>query len=299
MDFRLKVFEEVAKTLSFTRASKSLMISQPAISNHIKELETIYKVRLFNREGSRISLTPEGEIFRGHVAKILADLKHLEYDMGLLSGRFQGEMKIGASTTIAQYLITPLLGDFVTRFSDVKFTLISGNSEFILKSLEDGAIDVGLVEGSVRDHNFKYTHLCKDELVLVTSVFNNSPEILSIDQITTLPLVLRENGSGTLDVIHQTLGGAGVKISNLNILMQIDNTEGIKQFLVSHKKSYAIVSIISVLKELKGNELKIVDIDGVEFVREFAFVTKMGEYNDSVEKFIQFAKVWKNSNYNF
>lgn len=299
MDFRLKVFEEVAKSLSFTKASKVLLISQPAISKHIKELEEIYKIRLFTRQGSKIVLTSEGEIFRGHTKKILEAFKNLEYEMELLSGRFYGEMKIGASTTIAQYLISPLLADYIARFKDVKFTLLTGNSEYVFKALEEGVIDVGLVEGRQRDNNYKYTTLCKDELVLVTSPLNNCPESISVEQIKEIPLVLRENGSGTLEVIESALLRAGIKLSNLNILMQIGNTEGIKQFLESYKKGYAIVSVISVLKELKENQLKIIDIDNLELEREFVFVSKMGGYNDRIDKFINFAKVWHKSNYNF
>ncbi|WP_240049937.1 LysR family transcriptional regulator, partial [Bacteroides finegoldii] len=103
-DFRLKVFQSVAKNLSFTKASQELFVSQPAITKHIQELETCYQTRLFDRQGSKISLTEAGELLLKHSEKILDDYKQLEYEMHLLHDEYIGELKLGASTTIAQYV---------------------------------------------------------------------------------------------------------------------------------------------------------------------------------------------------
>ncbi len=96
-DFRLKVFQSVAKNLSFTKASQELFVSQPAITKHIQELETYYQVRLFERQGSKISLTVAGELLLKHSEKILEDYKRLEYEMHLLHNEYIGELKLGAS----------------------------------------------------------------------------------------------------------------------------------------------------------------------------------------------------------
>ncbi len=106
-DFRLKVFQSVAKNLSFTKASQELFVSQPAITKHIQELETYYQARLFERQGSKISLTVAGELLLKHSEKILDDYKRLEYEMHLLHNEYIGELKLGASTTIAQYVLPP------------------------------------------------------------------------------------------------------------------------------------------------------------------------------------------------
>ena len=108
-DFRLKVFQSVAKNLSFTKASQELFVSQPAITKHIQELETYYQARLFERQGSKISLTVAGELLLKHSEKILDDYKRLEYEMHLLHNEYIGELKLGASTTIAQYVLPPLM----------------------------------------------------------------------------------------------------------------------------------------------------------------------------------------------
>ena len=102
-DFRLKVFQSVAKNLSFTKASQELFVSQPAITKHIQELEATYQTRLFDRQGSKISLTESGRLLLEHCERILEDYKRLEYEMHLLHNEYLGELKLGASTTIAQF----------------------------------------------------------------------------------------------------------------------------------------------------------------------------------------------------
>ena len=127
-DFRLKVFQSVAKNLSFTKASQELFVSQPAITKHIQELETYYQARLFDRQGNKISLTKAGELLLKHSEKILDDYKQLEYEMHLLHNEYIGELKLGASTTIAQYVLPPLLANFIAKFPQINLSLINGNS---------------------------------------------------------------------------------------------------------------------------------------------------------------------------
>lgn len=106
-DFRLRVFSSVAKNLSFTKASQELFISQPAITKHIQELETMYQTRLFERMGNKILLTDAGRLLLEHCEKILEDYGRLEYEMNLLRNEHTGELRLGASTTIAQYVLPP------------------------------------------------------------------------------------------------------------------------------------------------------------------------------------------------
>ena len=130
-DFRLKVFLSVAKNLSFTKASQELFVSQPAITKHIQELETCYQARLFDRQGNKISLTEAGKLLQEHSEKILEDYKRLEYEMHLLHNEYIGDLKLGASTTIAQYVLPPLLANFIAKFPQVNLSLLNGNSREI------------------------------------------------------------------------------------------------------------------------------------------------------------------------
>lgn len=149
-DFRLKVFRSVAKNLSFTKASQELFVSQPAITKHIQELEAAYQTRLFDRQGSRISLTESGNLLLEHCERILEDYKRLEYEMHLLHNEYTGGLKLGASTTIAQYVLPPLLASFIGKFPQVSLSLLNGNSREIEAALQEHRIDLGFVEGVFR-----------------------------------------------------------------------------------------------------------------------------------------------------
>ena len=156
-DFRLKVFRSVAKNLSFTKASQELFVSQPAITKHIQELEAAYQTRLFDRQGSRISLTESGNLLLEHCERILEDYKRLEYEMHLLHNEYTGGLKLGASTTIAQYVLPPLLASFIGKFPQVSLSLLNGNSREIEAALQEHRIDLGFVEGVFRLPNIRYT----------------------------------------------------------------------------------------------------------------------------------------------
>lgn len=288
MDFRLRVFAAVARHLNFTKAANELHISQPAISKHIQELESTYAVRLFERAGHRITLTPAGEAFLKYAEQILEEYRLLGLEMNLHSGSFSGMLRIGASTTIAQYVIPEIVAKFIQRFPDIRLTLFSGNSEQIEQELVGHRIDLGLVESSSRHAGLKYSHIGRDELVLVTSSRNRTKEEVAVGELKSLPLVLRETGSGTLEVIEKSLFKHNVKLTDLTILLQIGSTEGIKNFLDNCPSAYAIISIAALSKELLANTLQVVEIEGVTIEREFVFVVQQGSQNNFAERFMQF-----------
>ena len=231
-DFRLRVFQSVAKNLSFTKASQELYVSQPAISKHIQELEACYQTRLFDRQGNKISLTEAGKLLLEHSERILDAYKQLEYEMHLLNDEYTGELKLGASTTISQYVLPHFLGNFIRKFPQVNLSVLNGNSRFIETALQENRIDLGLVEGILRLPHLKYTTFLKDEIVVV---MNTKSKLVVSDEITpqeliNLPLVLRERGSGTLDVIERALLKHQIKLTSLNVLMYLGSTESIKLF---------------------------------------------------------------------
>ena len=243
-DFRLKVFQSVAKNLSFTKASQELFVSQPAITKHIQELETYYQARLFDRQGNKISLTKAGELLLKHSEKILDDYKQLEYEMHLLHNEYIGELKLGASTTIAQYVLPPLLANFIAKFPQINLSLINGNSRGVEAALQEHRIDLGLVEGIFRLPNLKYTPFLQDELV---AVVHTQSKLAVTDEIT--PLVLRERGSGTLDVFERALLQHNLKLSSLNVLMYLGSTESIKLFL-EHTDVWELFLSVRCIKSL-------------------------------------------------
>lgn len=289
-DFRLKVFQSVAKNLSFTKASQELFVSQPAITKHIQELETCYQARLFERQGNKISLTEAGKLLLEHSERILDAYKRLEYEMHLLHDDYIGELRLGASTTIAQYVLPPLLANFIRKFPQVNLSLLNGNSREIETALQEHRIDLGLVEGIYRLPNLKYTTFLDDELVAVVHVQSklSLPDEITPEDLRHIPLVLRERGSGTLDVFERTLLQHGIKLSSLNVLMYLGSTESIKRFL-ENTDCMGIVSIRSIHRELAAGSFRVVEIKEMQLLREFCFVQQQGQEGGLPQVFMQFA----------
>lgn len=289
-DFRLKVFQSVAKNLSFTKASQELFISQPAITKHVQELETAYQTRLFDRQGSKISLTESGKLLLEHCERILEDYKRLEYEMHLLHNEYTGELKLGASTTIAQYVLPAMLGGFIGKFPEVSLSLMNGNSREIEVALQEHRIDLGLVEGVFRLPNLKYTTFLEDELVAVIRTNSKLPvgEEITPEELLDLPLVLRERGSGTLDVFERALQQHNIKLSSLKVLMYLGSTESIKLFL-EHTDCLEIVSVRSIGRELYSGQLRVVEIKSMPMQREFSFAQPQGQESGLAQVFMQFA----------
>ena len=135
-DFRLNVFYTVARRLNFTKAAAELYITQPAVTKHIKELENQFKVSLFERSGNKkITLTPAGETLLEYTTQLLNTYRELEYDMNMLVNKHSGTLHIGASNTVAQYIIPPVLAQFHKKFKDIQVVLITGNTGDIEKEL--------------------------------------------------------------------------------------------------------------------------------------------------------------------
>ena len=290
-DFRLRVFITAARTLSFTRTAEQLCISQPAVSKHVGELESRYEVQLFTRRGSRLELTEAGRTLLASAERVADDYRRLEYEMSLCTGQTEGELRLGASTTIAQYLLPPILARFTARFPKVRVSLLSGNSEQVEQALGDHAIDLGLVESVSRRQGLHYTPFRADELVLVARPGGKYARTESVtpEALCRIPLVLRENGSGTLEVITAALADRGIRLSQLNVVLRLGSTEGIKGF-VRHSDAMAIVSAFSVVDELRSGALRIVDLEGLTLLRDFVFVHNEAHPARLVRQFLDFVR---------
>lgn len=295
LDFRLQVFYTVAKRLNFTKAASELFISQPAVTKHIKELEGVYKATLFERSGNKqIILTPAGEMLLSYADQLLNIYRELEYDMSLLIKKHNGVLRLGASTTVAQYIIPPVLAQFHKKFKDIQVILITGNTEDIEQALLNKEIEMGIIEGINRNPQIKYEEHLRDELVLVSSSGNAliKTDVIKPDQLRNYPLLLREPGSGTLDVIAHALKPHQIKLSDLQVEMQLGGTESIKSYLF-HSNCLAFLSIHSILKELKNNECRIIDIKGLTIERPFHLIQLHGQPTALAELFIRFAKSYR------
>lgn len=288
MDFRLKVFYTVALRLNFTKAATELYITQPAVSKHIQELEESYKTKLFERNGSKIALTPAGEILLKHTKNIFEIYREIDFDMSSFINERQGLLRLGASTTISQYIISPVLARFHQKQQDIKVNLLNGNTEQIEKALINKEIEIGIVEGQSKNQSIKYVPFIKDELVLVCNTKNPfvKQNTISLEDLKTMKFITRERGSGTLEVIEYALKQVGVKLTDLQIEMQLGSTESIKSYLLN-SDCFAFMSIHAVDKELKNIELIVLDVENLAIERYFYIITLLGKSDALSELFIQ------------
>lgn len=287
-DFRLKVFLTAAKTLNFTRCAEQLNISQPAVSRHISELESYYGTKLFSRQASRIELTESGRILEQWSGRILSMYMQLEHEIGIAGKAVKGQLRIGASTTIAQYILPPVIARFRTCYPDITITLNSANSQKIELDLLSQNIDLGFVENLSRRSGLNYRHFADDRLVVATSSASPLNGTYSLKHILQMPMVVREKGSGTLELMSRRFSEAGYSLSAFNIVSSLGSSEAIKSYLKA-SNAITIISMAAIRNELRDNSLKIIEIKGINLDREFCYATCHGEQHTLANRFINFA----------
>lgn len=278
LDFRLKVFYTVAGRESFSRAAEELHITQPAITRHIRLLEDQFAQKLFERKGYRVELTEAGQILLRHVSFILEQHQKLEFEMNLLKGEVRGQLQLAASTTIAQYWLPPVLAGFHAKFPEISISLVNENTEEVERLVMERKAQLGLIEGSTRKSGLHYESFLRDEIVLVAG--RNHPLTrraeVKLEDISKEKLLIRERGSGTLQVLEDALKNQQMPLENFNIEMELGSSESIKAYLM-HSACCAFLSVHTILKELKSGELFVIDLADFSLQRQFYTVQQQGE----------------------
>lgn len=277
-NFRLVVFRAVAEQCSFRKAAEELYLTQPAVSLQIKALEEDLGLQLFDRSGARVALTPAGKTLLDFARQSSALLLRAEQALASISGDHAGQLALGASTTIAQYVLPRLLSDFRREHPRVQPTLLIGNTEHIVRTLAQRQIELGLLEGPARSRDVKTEPFLVDELVLIVSGSHEWAERPSIacHEITSVPLVMRERGSGTRRVVEMALQHRGIRTGDLQIVMELDSTEAIKS-TVEAGLGVGFVSRWALAKDLRvGNTLRMIPIDGLRIRRDFHLARRAG-----------------------
>lgn len=287
-DYRLKVFHTVASRSSFTKASEELNISQPAVTKHIKEIENQLNTKLFDRKGTTIQLTQSGKVLFEYAERVRNIFRDLEFEINQINQQHKGKLIIGASTTVAQYILPEILAKFNSYYKDIKIELVTHNTEIISDLLKEGKIDLGIIEGESQSNYFEYQTFKADEIVLVAKANHSlANKILNLKDLYNLELIFREQGSGSLEFIQNRLKEKGISLDQLNIVMQLGSSESIKNYLL-HSNSLAFLSISTVLNELKNNQLSIIDIKNFSIERNFHYILPKGEQSELIRLFLKF-----------
>ncbi len=278
ISFAHRVFMEVAANLSFSKAAQVLFVTQPAISKHIKALEDQYKVPLFERKGNSILLTEAGQRLNEYLLQATEIERKIEYDLSMLSNmsRAAGHLRLGASTTIALYILPPILSGFQREYANVHVQLVNRNSEYILNALLNHEVDIGIIEVDNKLTTVSYNPFMSDEVIPVCS--STSPlagKSLSIKQLLKTPLALRERGSGTLNALLKALSGHHIKPADLSVKIRLGGTEALKNFLLADQ-CLGFMPKPSIIRQLAEGDLVEVPIEGLNITRNFYFIRRKG-----------------------
>jgi DNA-binding transcriptional LysR family regulator len=249
-DRRLQVFHAVAKQLSFTKAAEVLFMTQPAVTFQIKQLEEHFNTRLFDRGHGKISLTPAGDMVLEYAERILNLSSEMDVRLAEMTGQIGGPLLVGGSTTIAEFLLPRILGEFKSKYPSVQPRLIVGNSETIETRVAEHTLDIGLIETHSHQQNLSCEMCCEDELHVICSPTSPLAKLKEITPIQLLehPYVSREQGSGTREVTDEYLQREGVAPETMNLVMELGSPEALKG-VVETGLGFAIASKASVVKE--------------------------------------------------
>jgi LysR family transcriptional regulator, transcriptional activator of the cysJI operon len=287
-NFRLKVFRAVAEHLNFRKAAEHLFLTQPAITLQIKALENDLGVRLFDRSANRVTLTAQGSTLLRYAKKIASLSAEAEQKLTADDGQSSGDLALGVSTTIAQYVLPRLIGAFLDEHPRVQLSLHSGNTEEVVKLLLDDKVSIGLIEGPARERGVHVEPFMRDELVLIAPP-NSGAAHFSPHQILACSLLMREQGSGSRRVVETALEKSGFKLKGFKSVMDLDSTEAIKSS-VEAGLGIGFVSRWAISKELELGALTTAQIRGLQISRHFSLVTRSGpEQQGASEAFRVFA----------
>lgn len=275
-NFRLRVFRVVAAHLNFSRAAEELLLTQPAVTQQIKALENEYGVSLFDRTGGHIALTPSGKALLPYAIRLKEISDEASVAVANASGALGGELAVGASQTIGQYLLPALVAIFLREHPRVTVSARSGNTDAILNALAQRAIDIALIEGPAARKDVHVEPFMQDELLLVVPASHEwADREVDANAFKAAPLLIREFGSGTRRIVERALGKAGIDAKDLNIRMELDSTEGLLSG-VEAGLGVAFVSRWAVRNQLALGTLKLARVRGVNLSRMFSIAYTLG-----------------------
>ena len=289
-DRRLQVFHAVARQLSFTKAAEQLFMTQPAVTFQIKQLEEHLNVRLFERSHGRIALTPAGEMVLGYAEKILLLSEELETRVGELTGAISGPLLLGASTTIAEFYLPQILGEFKAKHPHVRAHMTVANSETIETRVAEHALDIGLIESPSHLPGVQTEICCEDVLVMICSPGYKLAKAkkVSAAEVAGEPFISRETGSGTREFADHYFQRNRIPPDAINIVMELGSPEAIKG-VVETGLGVSILSRATVAKELKLGVLVAVPLNP-PLIRGLSVVTPKDRFRSRLlTTFVEFA----------
>ncbi len=270
----LRIFCEVYRRRSFSRASRHLHITQPTVSSHIKNLEQELECTLFDRLGQSILPTTEANALYPLAQQVLESLAQLQEELSLVKKQLQGQVLIGASTIPGTYILPAVIARFRQQFPDVSFEIRVADSRQIVDMVLGHELLLGIIGSTMEEENLTYEALCTDELILAADrqLWQQYADQPAGRILTRIPFLLREKGSGTRRNMERYLRQLQLNCGQLNIIAILGSTASIRQALKSGLGA-SILSRIAIREELNRGELYEIPLPGLPMQRQFYLVT--------------------------
>jgi len=265
----LKTFVTLVEVKNFTKTAEILSMSQPNVSLHIKNLENEFQTTLIERSPKFLKITPTGELLYERAKQILMIYEQTKQEILEHHNLIRGELKIGASFTIGEYILPSLLIKLQTDFPELEIHVVIGNTEEIAGLVRLLEVDIGLIEGQTNEKDINVEPFMKDELYIVASPKHplSMKDIVTISDLQNQTWITREVGSGTREYFNHVISANGLKLKSV---LTISSNQGIKETLINGY-GLSILSKSVINRDIQHGNLTIIPFKDHSFYRTFSF----------------------------
>lgn len=285
----LKTFITLVDVKNFTKTAEILLMSQPSVSLHIKNLEKEFQTQLLQRSPKSLKITPTGELLYNRAKQILTIYEQTKQDILEHHHAIKGELRIGASFTIGEYILPSLLIDIQNEYPELELQVMIGNTEEIVHCVKMYEVDIGLIEGQTNEKSLDVHPFLQDHLCLVVSSQHElaTNEEVTIDHLQNQIWLTRETGSGTRNFLTHVIRSNGLKVKTL---VTISSTQGIKETLINGL-GISLLSKNVIQRDLEQGTLRILKLQDQTFTRTLSYIySPIMQEKKNVNIFIQALK---------
>ncbi len=271
LDNRLQTFLTLCETCNYTKTAKKLNMTQPAVSQHIQFLENYYQVSLISGKGKNFSLTDEGKALLQYIKELNANSERIFPLLQRIKNKVK-PLNFGATLTIGEYTIPPILYEIFKENPEINISMFVENTHILQKMLWEGKIDFALLEGHFNQNQFEYKLLSNELFIGVCSPNSKlASKIIDLNELLEQNLILREPGSGTRDILEQSLYNKNLSIKDFNRKIEIGNMNAIKE-LCHQDIGITFMYQEAIKKELSNGYLQKIQIRDFNISHPFNFV---------------------------
>ncbi|MCG0278707.1 MAG: LysR family transcriptional regulator [Thermanaeromonas sp.] len=278
----IQAFCTVAQVKSISEAARILHISQSSLSYQIQLLENDLDAELLTRTNKGVELTEVGEIVYEYGQTLLKLVENMKRDIESWKSGHE-RLIVGASTSIGSYALPCTIYTFKEKYPGANIRLLVANREETIQRLLERSIDLGLIEGPVEVPGLVTRGVAEDELLLIVNPNWEGSDTVTLKELSTLPLIIREEGSGTRQTIERALQEQGLSLQDLNVVLELNSNDAIKSAIAAGH-GVSLLSRLTVKAELGSGTLKALRVEGISFRTTFNIVYHRGKPMNSLQK---------------